>query len=93
MGVGGYMEVIIKEICTAPIFHIEWKRRALYNSNSNTYTHSLAQTCTHMCTHAHTCACMHTHTHIHTHTHTHHHHHHHHTTFMDHRDKNGCGKD
>ena len=68
MGVGGYMEVIIKEICTAPIIHIEWKRWVLYNSNSNTYTHSLAQIYMHtrarMHTHVHAC------THIHTHTHT-----------------------
>ena len=32
------MIIMIKEISTAPIFHTEWKHRALYNSNSNTYT-------------------------------------------------------
>ena len=48
--------IIMKKICTAPIFHTEWKHRTLYNSNRNTYTH----------THAHT----QTHAHAHTHTHT-----------------------
>ena len=40
--------IIIKEICTSPIFHIEWKHRELYNSSINTYTP------THACTHTHT---------------------------------------
>ena len=56
--------IIIEEICTAPIFHIEWKDRALYNSSSNT----LAPTHAHACTGAH--AHTHTHTHKRTLTHT-----------------------
>ena len=48
--------IIIKEICTAPIFHIEWKHRALYNSKSNTYTSTMR-------THTHACAHTYTHTH------------------------------
>ena len=46
--------IMIKEICAAPIFHMELKHRALSNSNSNTYLPM------------HT----HTHTHAHAHTHT-----------------------
>ena len=59
--------IIIMEICTALIFHIEWKHRALYNSNSNTYTPAQAHARARACTHTHT----HTHTHTRTHTHTH----------------------
>ena len=47
------LSIIIKEICTAPIFHVEWKRRALYNITNNTCTtHARARTHTH--THTHT---------------------------------------
>ena len=61
--------IIMKEISTAAIFHIKWKHRALYNSNSNTYTpmHACMHPCTHPCMHAH----MHAHTKTHTQTHTH----------------------
>ena len=38
--------IIIKEICTAPIFHMEWKDKALYN-NFYTPTHSPTHPSTH----------------------------------------------
>ena len=60
----------IEEISTAPIFHIEWKHRELYNSKSNTYTPTHAHTHTHTLTHTNT----HTNTHTCTRTHTHAHH-------------------
>ena len=34
---------MIKEICTAPIFPIEWKHSALYNSTSNDHKHTHAR--------------------------------------------------
>ena len=39
--------MIIKEICTAFIFHIEWKHRVLYNGTGIMHTHRLTHTHTH----------------------------------------------
>ena len=49
--------------------HIQWMHRALYNSDSNTYTPSHTHTCVRAHTYACTRACTHTHTHMHTHAH------------------------
>ena len=67
---------MIKDISTALFFHIEWKHRALYNSNSDTYTPTYAHnththTHTHTHKHTHTHARAHIHTYIHTYLHTH----------------------
>ena len=56
--------IIIKEISTASIVHIEWNHSALFKTNTYTSTHAHTRTRTR--THAHTHTGPHLRTHVHT---------------------------